>query len=434
MYFPAEEANFLSNVTDRPAWVVCSYFLAWPWRRAAVPPVEQKVYLAQIAANGGSPMVNLSGGPPKVHEDQRGFAAMRELYAFLDQHKAYYEDSSAAEVAIVTSQATLVHYGQDDPKRRYVDAIRGVEEALAESHVPFDIISTRVLSADRLARYRTLVLPNLACLGVPEARELRAFVRRGGGLVATHETSLYDDEGRKREDFLLSDLLGCRYKGTNPGPLSGVVDGVQMQSYFRVAGVHPLTAGLDGTQVVPAAGTYCAVEPAPGAAVPLCLFPPFRVMPEGISYGTVESADTPMAVAVEAAGGRIAYFPASVDSYYGRLGYPDLKTLLVNAVQWTAGGEPALLVEAPPTLAVTLRAQPGRRLLHMVNFTGGRRFFTELVPLRDLRVSLRAQGAPAVAKAYLLSDRKPLPVQAAGGRFAVVVPRVVDYDVLVMEE
>ncbi len=435
MYFPAEEASFLSSVTDRPAWVVCSYFLAWPWRRNAVPPVEQKVYLAQIAANGGSPMVNLSGGPPRVHEDKRGFTALKELYSFLDEHREYYEDGSAAEVAIVYSQNTLVHYGQDKPRQRYVDAIRGFEEALTESHVPFDIISTRVLAKERLARYRTLLLPNLACLSEREAGELRAFAGRGCGLVATFETSLYDEEGRKRADFLLADLLGCSYAGAVGGPLSGTVYDIQVQSYFRVAGSHPVTGGLDGTTVVPAAGSYCIVEPARDASVPLRFIPPFRVSPEGIAYGTVEQADTPMAVAREGAGGagRAVYFPTQVDKYYGKLGYPDLKALLVNAALWTAGGSPVLEVQAPPTLSLSLRAQEKRRLVHMVNLTGGRRFFTELVPVRGVRVSLRAEGAPKVRRAFLLSDRKDLAVSTAGGRFTVVVPEVRDYDVLVLE-
>ncbi len=439
MYFPAEEANFVSSVTDRPVWVVCSYFLAWPWRRSAVPPVEQKVYLAQIAANGGSPMVNLSGGPPKVHEDTRGFRAIKELYGFLDEHRAYYEDRSAAEVALVYSQNTLVHYGQDRPRQRYVDAIRGLEEALTESHVPFDIISTRVLSADRLARYRALVLPNLACLSEAEAAHLRAFARRGGGLVATFETSLYDEQGLKREDFLLADLLGCSYRGALAGPLSGSVHGVQVQSYFRIARGHPLTDGLEGTTVIPAAGMYCAVEPIGGAAVPLRLLPPFRVSPEGIAYGNVDEADTPMAAAREggSGAGRGVYFPAQVDKYYGKLGYPDLKTILVNATLWAAACEPVLEVHAPPTLSVTLRAQSApkeRRLVHMVNLTGGRRFFSELVPVLDVRVSLRAAGAPRIRTAYLLSDGKALPVTAADGRYAVAVPEVRNYDVLVLEE
>ncbi len=81
----------MTGVSDTPIWVVASYFLAWPWRRSAMAPAEQKVYLAQVAANGADPMVNLSGGPPAVHEDPRGFDAICDLYGFLATHQAYYE-------------------------------------------------------------------------------------------------------------------------------------------------------------------------------------------------------------------------------------------------------------------------------------------------------------------------------------------------------
>ena len=39
---------------------------------------------------------------------------------------------------------------------------------------------------------RVLVLPDVACLSDRAAEVVRRFVRAGGGLVATFETSLYD--------------------------------------------------------------------------------------------------------------------------------------------------------------------------------------------------------------------------------------------------
>ena len=115
---------------------MCSYFLAWPWRRNAVPAAEQLVYLAQMAANGATPMVNLSGGPPAVHEDARGFAAVERLYTFMAEHEALYEDRSAANVALIYSQRSLEHYG-DRAMRQYVDGMRGYELALDEAHIPY---------------------------------------------------------------------------------------------------------------------------------------------------------------------------------------------------------------------------------------------------------------------------------------------------------
>jgi hypothetical protein len=398
--------------------------------------VEQKVYLAQIASNGGSPMVNLSGGPPATHDDQRGFRAIKELYSYLDTHQDFYhDDSSGAEIAIVYSQETLVHYGKGKPKERYVDGIRGVEQALKEAHIPFDIISTKILNTAVLRKYKTLVLPTLACMSDDTAHVLRDFVANGGGLVATFETSLYDEEGKNREDFLLNDLFRTSYNGMTFGPLTGLVDDVLVNSYFRLNGEHPILQGLDGTDVVPADGMYCSILPdKETTTVPLIFYPPFRVFPEGISYGTRTTADVPMAVTCEhPGGGRVVYFPTEIDKYYLKISYPDLRTLIVNAVTWTANADMPVVVDGPPTLDITYRKKGNLRMVHLINLTGGKRFFTELIPLLNTRVGIRLESGQEVTKAYLLSDKKELPIALNGKYYETVVPKLTDYDVLVFE-
>ena len=70
-------------------------------------------------------------------------------------------------------------------------------------------------------------------------------MERGGSIVATHETSLYDEWGVRRADFGLSSLFGASY--------DGAIDARMMNSYLRLetdpqtGKRHPLLAGLEGT-------------------------------------------------------------------------------------------------------------------------------------------------------------------------------------------
>ena len=434
MAWTGEEACYMTSVTEnKPIWIVVSYFKAWPWRRAAVDYAEQKAFMAQILANGASPMVNLSGGPPAVHEDTRGFKAPAELYLFMKKNIDYYDgDVSGATVALVYSQETLVYYGRSDKEARYLDGFRGFEKALQENQVPFDILSTKVLDAKHLSRYRVLVLPTLACMSEETAGALRSYVRQGGSIVATFETGLYDLSGTKREDYAIGDLLCAKYTGTlhvNGEKPEG------RQNYYRLATGHELLEGLEGTGLVPAAGRCCVAESCEPAVVPLRLAAPFIVFPEGLSYTTEPDLGHPMMIAAEhPGGGRTVYLPGQIDRHHALAGFADLSRILSNSVAWAADHDLPVQVSGPNTLYVSLRRQSGRSLVHMVNLTGGQRYFRQMIPLIDIEVKIKKGLCGECVKAFLLSDRKPLEVRVVDGCHVVSVPRLIDYDVLVFEQ
>jgi hypothetical protein len=399
-------------------------------------PVEQKVYLAQVPANGGDPMVNLSGGPPAVHEDPRGFEVVRDLYGFLAEHEDHYEgDASGANAAIVYSLDTLFFFGQDQPGSRYVDEIRGIERALHEAHVPFDIISTRVLdeAVGENGRYRVLILPTLACMSEDEAAAMRRFVESGGSVVATFETSLYDRRGIRREGFLLSDLWGATYTGVTQSSMAGPEEGYK-QVYMEISERHPILQESAGTSVLPMGGDYCVVSAAKEADVPLTLSAPFIVFPEGFSYPKRPASEDPLVVIREhESGGRTLYFSGRPGALYHTMPYPDLGYLIANAVTWAADGVLPVYVEGPPSLQVSIRTQPNRRLVHLINLTGGDRFFQELVPLRDVKVAVPLEEGEDVQRVYRLSDGVDLAFDCEDRRCQVTVPEIMDYDVVVFE-
>ena len=60
------------------------------------------------------------------------------------------------------------------------------------------MITEEQLSAEALARYRALILPNTSCLPDAALAAIRAYVAAGGGLLASYESGRFDETGLQR--------------------------------------------------------------------------------------------------------------------------------------------------------------------------------------------------------------------------------------------
>ena len=102
------------------------------------------------------------------------------------------------------------------------ETTQGMYEALLRGRFAFDYVHEDRLEPERLKKYRALLLPNIAMLSDRQCEQLRAYVRGGGSLVASFETSLYDENLKPRADFGLGDLFGVSRAGdvvgTNGNP------------------------------------------------------------------------------------------------------------------------------------------------------------------------------------------------------------------------
>ncbi|MCZ2148559.1 MAG: hypothetical protein LC126_12380 [Bryobacterales bacterium] len=67
---------------------------------------------------------------------------------------------------------------------------------------------------------------------------MRDYVERGGSLIATHETSCYDECGNRSDDFGLAELFGVHYAGRIEGPMKNVY--LRLQNHGS-----PLLRGLE---------------------------------------------------------------------------------------------------------------------------------------------------------------------------------------------
>jgi hypothetical protein len=84
-------------------------------------------------------------------------------------------------------------------------AVNMAEQALQQRQIPFDIIFDQ--QQDELENYYVIVLANQESLDEKMIARIKAFVKNGGGIVATGKTGMYDGWRRLRKSSLIEEML-----------------------------------------------------------------------------------------------------------------------------------------------------------------------------------------------------------------------------------
>ena len=134
-------------------------------------------------------------------------AAQRYIAFFHAHAQDLAATESLADVAVLRSFASV----EFNPAHSLLSSFL-FEQTLIQTRTPFAIISDRFLKD--LGKYKVLILANQDALSDDQISAIREFVRAGGGLVATEETSLRDGWRRERPAFGMADLFGF----DRPGP------------------------------------------------------------------------------------------------------------------------------------------------------------------------------------------------------------------------
>jgi len=152
--------------------------------------------------------------------DRRWLPVVEEMYNWHYANEHYLRDQKPlARVGMVYSQQTATFYGGEDARALVEDPALGFYQALIEARIPFEMVHDRMLDREHIAQFRTLILPNIAALSDLQCRQIQEFVESRGNIVATFETSLYDEWGVRRRDFALGPLLDVTYAGRVQGPM-----------------------------------------------------------------------------------------------------------------------------------------------------------------------------------------------------------------------
>ncbi len=427
---PGVTARWLETLAEGKPRVIFSAAGHKPWTFSLLPAPELRLLYAQSIAQGAGVWF----GAFTSEFSQPEMDSVTSLNRFLSKNSRYFEDTkSDAATAVVWSEATADFYPRSStplkalartPQNSEVGnpnaEFSGLVEALLRSRTPFDVIDETRLEQGNLGRYKLIILPNTACMSEKTAAGLEQYVRQGGALLATFETSLYDDSGLRRKELLLGRLLGVRSLDSILGP--------RRWDYVKKRASSPFLAGLD-REFLPSTLFNLVVEPT--TAGPLLQFTePLKGRYDGVPALSVEPA-----LLVNSYGkGRVLYCPGDLGASIQGFRLPEHLRLVENIARALAPC-PVRLEGTPGYLDLTLRSQGGgRKFIHLINFTGEMtRPMRRIVPLKD--VSLTCDEFGRAGRVFTLVRPQALKAERSrDGSWQVTLPSLEEYEVIVIEK
>ncbi|MBL8213559.1 MAG: beta-galactosidase trimerization domain-containing protein [Bryobacterales bacterium] len=396
------------------------------WKDSVQGAAELKLWAMDGIAHGLRPWFAKFNGKPY---DKRWLAPVEEVYRWHHANERYLKNTeNLARVAVVFSQQTAKFYGGGQARALVEEPIDGWYQALVEARVPFEMVHDRTL--DGAGRFQTLILPNVAALSTAQCVQLREFVKNGGSLIATHETSLYDEWGERRANFGLSDVFGAKFGGR--------IERRMQNAYLELHGPHPLLKGLeDAPRIIHGVNRVHTIALDSGAGVaPLTLIPSYPDLPMEDVYPQVKPPGTPEVYVREVGKGRVVYFPWDIDRTFWDVLAVDHLRLMRNAVDWAMRGERVVEVTGPGVVDIAVWRQRDSLTVHVVNLTNAMMMkgpVRDIVPLAGQRVRLTLPKGTKAKGVRLLVSGERVQAQTRGEGIDVPLPPVGIHEVVAVD-
>jgi len=381
----------------------------------SIPLHQIRIHNMTVISSGGIPINCLYGRPKKI------FIINKELK---ERAKWLINSKEIPFVGVVWSERNRDVYDRTEWAEPTLNSLYGTIHILLEEKIPEFVISDKQLEDENgLKDVAVLVLPDIGAISDTAAENIRNFVMRGGGLVATYRTSLYSYEyGEPLTDFKLADLFGVHYCGE-------LSDETEIKSYYgdlRTIGEVPNRQKMKFLKLNkhpiindPVIKEARAIEIVPeflrGKPPDFDLVypdPMLKVKPdervEVICYEYIQEKPNkwPFIVTRIYGKGRVVYIASDLGGQYNsEVTWPFIRKLLVNSVLWASGRKrPPFKVKAPLHVQATIFEQKNKNrvILHLLNdpYPKGlppfrlhlfQRHKEEILPVYDIEVSLKGK-------------------------------------------
>lgn len=414
IYLGGEESR-ISRTLGKSLFVGITYSEVFASRRSGQPAPQLAYDIMQVAAHRGNPVLAMSG--TFEQDDRKALPAAKEAYRFLKKHGQYYEDlESVGKIMLYYSQKTMDFYGRGQSRERALFEYRGLYEALVHKHLQFDVVHDGAVEAAELSKYKTVILPNVACLDDDEIALIDGFVEEGGNLVATYETALFDPDGRPRDGFALQ-CLSLRLKDRRDMVGSYLL--IQDKNLFKSFADVDLMA-LNGELI-------CVQIEDPDATV-YAGFPTTPLVKNNTpEFAYWEGTGEEKGLVITRYGkGRVVYLPWSIGKLYHLQGVPEYSLAVADLIDFL-NGDREVRTNAPASVEASLARGEKGLLLHLLNATGLQsKPQTEVIPLYDITLSVKTEQNRARS---LVAD-KELECERDGQRLTFSLPKLNVYEVI----
>ncbi len=397
------------------------------WRNASKNPAEAKMWLNETVASGMALYYHFIGSEAGFGEDRRWQEVGSDYFQWAKKHDAHLKPRrSLSNIGVVMGQSTQLLYRAPAPAHGHDymrETTHGIYETLLNSRFAFDFVHEDRLELDRISKYRALLLPNIAMLSDRQCQQIRDYVHSGGSVMASFETSLYDENLQRREEFGLADLLGINKAGDAIGTNGNAY-------YGRIERSHPILDGFSNTNWLPGAQNRVPVKAVQDPV--LTVVPGFVQYPPELAYPEASHTDEPAVVLREIGSGRTAYFPGDIERTFWLTGHGDLLRLLHNTIRWITHDEAVVHVEGDGFLEVFgWETTPGYAI-HLLNYTNPNAhhgWLSSVYPLGPQTVSIKLPGGVKVNAVDLLRSEKTIPFRLEASLLRFTIPRVDDYEI-----
>ena len=370
------------------------------FRLASKPAAEARMWMISGIAAGIQPWWHYIAAR---HEDRRMHRTAQPVMAWHEKNeRILINREPVATVGLVWSQRNTDFYGRDHADARVDAPYTGWMHSLVRARIPYLPVHIDDIAT---ANVKLIILPNIGALSDRQANAIRAWVGKGGHLIATGETSLYNEWGDPRKDYALADLFHAHRP--TPPPRLIKESYAEQHTYLRLA--QPLP-GFEETDIIPYGGQLAELTVDPAAKVPLTYIPPFPTYPPETSWMRQPVTKIPGLITSEHGNAKVAFLPADIDRRYALQHLPDHGNLLAHIVKSTLNNEVPIKVEGPGLIDVHLYRQGAKHIVHLVNLTSTatwRAPLEELIPVGPIKVTINAR--------------------------TITVPSILDHELLVFE-